>query len=79
MVGPMSTDERAKQLRRIKGGVALLVGISMGLVAVQANAGLLYIGGAVVVGTVFGGILAWYVFPNAEQYKGDEPDERSFR
>jgi pimeloyl-ACP methyl ester carboxylesterase len=79
MVGPISTDERAAQLRLLKTGIALLVGISMGLVTIQTQAELPVVGGAVLVGTVFGAVLAWYVFPSAEDYEGDGQDERSYR
>lgn len=78
MVGPITTDERETQLFRIKVGVALLVGLSMGLVAVQGKASPALVGVAVVAGTVIGGALAWYVFPTADAYKGDD-DSPSYR
>lgn len=78
MVGPISTEQRESKLRKIKVGTALLVGLSMGLVALQGDASLPVIVGAVAVGAVLGGALAWYVFPDADAYEGRE-DTRNFR
>lgn len=78
MVGPISTEERQSKLQKIKIGIAVLVGVSMGLVALQGGASLPVIGGATVAGAALGGVLAWYVFPDADAYEGRE-DSRSFR
>jgi len=78
MVGPVSTTERQSQLTRLKVGVALLVGISMALVSLQGGASLPVLGGAFVAGTVLGGVLAWYVLPDADSYMGRD-DSREFR
>lgn len=78
MVGPISTDERRSGLLRLKLGISLLVGLSMGLVAIQSRASLPLVGGAVLAGTAMGAALAWYVFPDAESYKGDD-DRPSYR
>lgn len=78
MVGPISAEQRASQLFRLKLGVALLVGISAGLVALQGRASPPVIGVSVVAGTVLGGALSWYVFPAADQYR-DADDGPSYR
>lgn len=78
MVGPISADERREKMRRLKVGVALLVGVSAALVGLQGGASLVLIGVFLVVGTLLGGALAWYVFPSAEDYQ-DADERRSFR
>jgi hypothetical protein len=65
----MSPEERQSKMVKLKLGVALLVGVSGGLVAVQGDASLPVIGGAVLGGTVLGAALAWYVFPSGENYR----------
>lgn len=69
MVGPISQEERQSKMVQLKIGVALLVGVSGGLVALQGDASLPIIGGAVVAGTVLGVALAWYIFPSGEGYR----------
>jgi len=78
MVGPISREERASKLLRLKLGVALLVGVSAGLVAFQSGGSLPVVGVAVLAGTVFGAALAWYVFPDADTYRSldDGPSVR---
>lgn len=78
MVGPITTGERRSQLLKLKLAVTLLVGLSMGLVAIQSDASLPLVGGAVLVGFLLGASLAWYVFPSADSYKGDD-DETAYR
>lgn len=70
MVGPVPTDERRSSFRRLKVGVALLVGVSAGLVAIQADASLIAVLAFVTGGTIVGAALAWYVFPSADAYRG---------
>lgn len=69
MVGPISQEERQSKMIQLKIGVALLVGVSGGLVALQGDGSLATIGGAVLVGTVLGAALAWYIFPSGEGYR----------
>lgn len=69
MVGPISPEERQSKMVRLKIGVALLVGVSAGLVAVQTDAQLAVIGASIVAGTVLGAVLAWYLFPSGENYR----------
>lgn len=70
MVGPMSTEERQSSLRRLKAGVALLVGVSSGLIAVQAHATLPVILALIGGGTALGAAMSWYVFPSGDTYRG---------
>lgn len=69
MVGPMSPEERQSGMVRLKLGIALLVGISGGLVALQGEASLPIVGAAVVAGTLVGAALAWYIFPSGANYR----------
>lgn len=69
MVGPISPEERQSKMVRLKAGVALLVGISSGLVAIQGEASIPFVAGAVIAGTVVGAVLAWYVFPSGNEYR----------
>ncbi|MFB6188335.1 MAG: hypothetical protein ABEI57_00480 [Halapricum sp.] len=69
MVGPMSPEERQSGMLRLKIGIALLVGISSGLVSLQGHPSLPVIAGVMVVGTLVGAALAWYVFPSGRDYR----------
>jgi len=69
MVEPMSPEERQSGMVRLKLGIALLVGVSGGLVALQGDASLPVIGGAVVGATLVGAALAWYIFPSGSNYR----------
>jgi heme A synthase len=69
MVGPISPEERQSKMVKLKLGVAGLVGVSGGLVAVQSDGSLPVVVGAVLAGTVLGAALAWYVFPTGENYR----------
>lgn len=65
MVGPSVTDEdRERFLLQFRVGIALLVGVSMALVALNGSASLTLIAGAGVGGSVAGAVLAWWVFPD---------------
>lgn len=57
------------KMRRLKIAIALLVGVSSGLVAIRGEASLPLVGAAVVAGTVVGAALAWYVFPDGSAYR----------
>lgn len=61
MVGPSITDdERQLANRRLQVGFVVLVGVSAGLVALQAGASILQVGVAVVAGVGLGGaLLLW--------------------
>jgi hypothetical protein len=61
MVGPSITDdERQLANRRLQIGFVVLVGVSAGLVALQAGASTLQVGVAVVAGIGLGGaLLLW--------------------
>lgn len=70
MVDSTITDEKRRSFRRfLAGGFILLVGVSAGLVAVQAQASTIEIGGATAVGLVLGGALAWYLARIGRQYR----------
>lgn len=66
MVGPsVSGADRQQFLRRFRVGFALLVGVSMALVAVYGSAPLPVIAGAALGGAAVGAALAWWVFPDS--------------
>ena len=66
MVGPSITKEdREKFLVQLKLGFALLVGVSMALVALWGAGGPLVALGVGVAGTVVGGLLAQFTFPDS--------------
>lgn len=62
MVGPSMTDEDRRSLSlRLQVGFALLVGVSGGLVALQAGGSLVAVLGATVGGLLVGAALTWYL------------------
>jgi hypothetical protein len=66
MVGPSVTKaEREQFLRRLKLGFAILVGGSMALVTLWAEADLVPILGIGVAGTLIGGLLAEFIVPDS--------------
>jgi ammonia channel protein AmtB len=70
MVDSSITDEQRRSFRRrLTGGFVLLVGLSAGLVAIQARASPLEVGAAIGIGLVLGGGLAWYLVRLGRQYR----------
>lgn len=67
MTGPISRDDRAKTMRRVKIVFVLLVGVSGGLITSQGDASLEVVIGAVVGGLLVGIALVWYLFPDPEE------------
>ena len=66
MVGPsVSDDDRERFLVRLRVGFSLFVGLSMGLIVLQADGDFLALGGAVLLGMLAGAVLAWWVFPDS--------------
>lgn len=66
MVDATITDEDRKAfVRKVRLGFALLVGLSMGAVALHADAALPTTAMAVGGGTVAGAVLAWWVIPES--------------
>jgi ammonia channel protein AmtB len=65
----ITDDQRQSFQRRLLGGFVLLVGASGGMVAVQAQASTIEIAAAVLIGLVFGGLLAWYLIRVGREYK----------
>jgi hypothetical protein len=66
VVDPIPNGDRTRTLRWVKVGAVLLVGLSAGLLAVQGEAPLGTILGAVATGLLVGGLLVWYLVPDAE-------------
>jgi len=64
MVDPIGDEERASFTRKLKWGVTLLVGLSAGLVASQADATAVEAAGAVAGGLVVGYAIAWFIVPS---------------
>jgi pimeloyl-ACP methyl ester carboxylesterase len=66
MVGPSITDaDREQFLVKLKVGFALLVGVSMGMVALHGGADLPIIVGVTIGTTAFGGLVAWIAIPDS--------------
>lgn len=64
MVEPISDEERAAFYRKVKLGIAALVGLSAGLTTLQIDATTLQTGAAIAAGLVVGWALAWFVVPS---------------
>ncbi|MFB6296981.1 MAG: hypothetical protein ABEH56_00510 [Salinirussus sp.] len=75
MVGPITDEERLSFLQKAKAGFVLLVALSAGLIALQADAGLSAIAGAVAVGGLAGIALIGVAFPSGgSEMAGRDPD-----
>jgi len=88
MVGPSITKaDRERFLIQLKVGFALLVGLSMSLVALYGAGSLLVTLGVGVAGAVVGGLLAEFTFPDSiaetpyedERERGPKPGTRTQR
>jgi pimeloyl-ACP methyl ester carboxylesterase len=80
MVGPSITDdERRLANRRLQLGFVLLVGVSGGLVALQAGASTPQIGVAVVGGLVLGGVLLLWLRRWSAQFRRETNRRQSRR
>ncbi len=80
MVGPSITDdERRIANTRIQVGFVVLVGLSGGLVAIQAGATPLQIGAAVVGGLVLGGVLLFWLRRWSAQFRRETNQRRPRR
>lgn len=67
MTGPISQEDRAKTMRRVKIVFILLVTVSAGLITSQGDASLTIVIGAIVGGLLLGIALVWYLFPEPEE------------
>ena len=72
MVGPISAEERSATMLKLKLGFVVLIGVSAGLITLQADVGLAGFLGATASGLVVGVVLTWVAFPD-----GDDLDRRS--
>ena len=80
MVGPSITDdERRLANRRLQLGFVVLVGLSGGLVALQAGASPLGIGAAVAGAAVLGGVLLLWLRRWSAQFRRDTNRRRPRR
>lgn len=73
MVGPVSDEERSSFARKVKIGFVLLVGLSGGLITLQANAGVAVFAGATGAGMILGVVLVWIAFPDREDLGRGDP------
>ena len=64
MAGPISREDRARTMTRLKVGVVLLVGLSGGLITSQGEADWPVVAAAVLSGLVVGAALVWFLFPD---------------
>jgi hypothetical protein len=62
MVGPISDEERRSGHRRLQTGFVVLVGLSAGLITLQAEPTILQFLGAVLGGTVLGIVLVAFLY-----------------
>lgn len=62
MVEPVSNEERSAFALKVKLALSGLVGVSAGLIALQAGASLPVVGAAMLGGLVIGAALIWFVF-----------------
>jgi len=74
MVEPISDEERSNFARKAKAAFVLLVGVSAGLITLQADVSITVFLGALAAGMVVGAILVWIVFPDQEAL---QPDDQS--
>jgi membrane associated rhomboid family serine protease len=65
MVGPIGTEERVSTMRKLEAGFVVIVGVSCGLITLQADAGPVVFLAATVAGLVVGVLLVWLAFPDA--------------
>lgn len=80
MVGPsISDDERRVANTRLQVGFVVLVGLSGGLVATQAGATLLQIGGAIAGGLVLGAVLLLWLRRWSSQFRRETNRRRPRR
>lgn len=71
MVGPISSEERASTVRRVKAAFVLLVGLSGGLISLQSDGSLFVTAAAILAGVVTGLVLVWLVFPGTGEVRPD--------
>ncbi|PSP64276.1 hypothetical protein BRC77_04355 [Halobacteriales archaeon QH_8_64_26] len=62
MVGPISDEERRSGRRRLQTGFVVLVGLSAGLITLQADPTVVQFLGAVLGGTVLGIVLVAFLY-----------------
>lgn len=62
MVGPLSEDDRRTGTRRLQAAFVLLVGVSAGLISLQADPTPLQLAAAVLGGLVLGIVLVVYFY-----------------
>jgi Flp pilus assembly protein TadB len=80
MVGPSITDEERRDANnRLQAGFVLLVGVSGGLVAMQAGASLPQVGVAIVGALVLGGVLLLWLRRWSAQFRRETNRRRSRR
>jgi hypothetical protein len=65
MVGPIGTEERVSTMRKLKAGFVVIVGLSCGLITLQADVGAEVFLAATAAGLVVGVLLVWVAFPDA--------------
>lgn len=76
MVDPISSEERERFALKMKLGLASIIAVSAGLIALRGNASLPVIAAAIVGGGLLGVGLIWFVFPDTGGRSPDEKRER---
>ena len=65
MVGPIPSADRESVAFRIKVAFSLVIGASAGLITLQGDVSLAVTALVALIGTVFGALLTWFVFPGS--------------
>lgn len=77
MVDGITDEERERFAVKLKAGFVLLVGLSAGLITLQADAGLEVFLVATATGSAVGVVLVWLVFPDrTDLERGDRSGSR---
>lgn len=76
MVGPISSEERSTFALKMKLFLVTVIAASAGLIALQGDASLPLLVGAVVVGALSGTLLVWFVFPGSGETVRDDTPRR---
>lgn len=79
MVDGVSEEERSSFARKLKAGFVLLVGLSAGLITLQADVGLPIFLGAVGAGIVLGVLLVVIAFPERADFERGDGRRRGRR
>ncbi len=78
MDGPVSDSERESFMGKLQIGFVLVVGLSGGLMAARADAGLQGVAFGVGLGLLAGALLAWIALPDPDTFSQNRDSEREW-